>query len=314
MSTTTAPATTSEAAPPAKKPLIQRLLERHPRFRLTILIACGVLMLLGVAGAVLLLWYVVPQVWSWGTQPFTAELSWETLKVVPALLGILFLCGLAMMAVAGPGGAAIKILAWYAEAPAAELSRQVDALAAQQEAKERQLEQADPTGLVHLVTYSRMQLQAYYRMGLTQTQRSFRYSIIAMWLGFAVILIGLLYQVVPLPASWSALLDSSGGPAAKADLRVVALAGSTVIELIAALFLWVYRSSIAQLKYFYDRQMHIHNVVMCHRIAGAMKEPDATLAKIVDKVLERTWATELLAQPSGKVLSELQASQIGARA
>jgi len=75
--------------------------------------------------------------------------------------------------------------------------------------------------------------------------------------------------------------------------------------MIAALFLWVYRSSIAQLTYFYNRQMHIHNVVMCYRMAASMKEPDTAVGKIIDKVLEQTWGVEQQPLPSGKVVSEL---------
>jgi hypothetical protein len=111
---------------------------------------------------------------------------------------------------------------------------------------------------------------------------------------------GLLYQVLPLEQLFPAKTVTS-----KADITVVAVAGSAFIEIIAALFLWVYRSSIVQLTYFYNRQMHIHNVVMCYRMASLMKEPDSTVASIVQKVLEQTWAVERPAAPSGKVLGEM---------
>jgi len=58
---------------------------------------------------------------------------------------------------------------------------------------------------------------------------------------------------------------------------------------VSALFLWVYRSSTGQLTYFYNRQIHTHNVVMCFRIASSMENSDEAKRSIVDKVLDRTW-------------------------
>jgi hypothetical protein len=266
----------------------------------------GVGLLLGVVVAGLVVWYGFPFAWHFGTSNFSQSFNWGWLKIVPAIFLIFGLMGAATAAIGLPGTVAVQILAWYAEAPAAELTKQVDKLGQQQEQKERELESSDQSGLILLVSYSRMQLQAYYRIGLTQTQRSFRYSIVAMWLGFAVILVGLIYQVVPIE-TWT--VNPSIAALPKTDVKIVAIAGSTVIEVIAALFLWVYRSSITQLTYFYNRQMHIHNVIMCYRMAASMQQPDTAVAKIIDKVLEQTWTLDHQPLPSGNVVGELYASK-----
>src|SRR5262249_52335417 len=155
----------------------------------------------------------------------------------------------------------------------------VEEISREQSEAEKELEKTDRVGLVPLVRYSRKQLEAYYTIGLNQTQRSFRYSVVAMWLGFTVILIGLAYQILPFE------LFFPGNVAKNADITLTALAGGTVVEIIAALFLWVYRTSIHLLTYYYDRQMHIHNVILCYRMAESTKEPDGIVRSIVEEVL-----------------------------
>ena len=292
--------------PPAtpKENYIFLLLRRMPRWRLPALVLAilGILLGLGGMGAIWL--YTIPGVWRWGiTGPIANPLPWEWLKLIPGSFALLMIGGISVWIPGLPVLLASQVLRSYAEGTDSELTRQVDRLGVEQSEAERSLENSDKTGLIPLVRYSRMQLQAYYKIGLTQTQRSFRYSLIAMWLGFLVILAGLVYQVLPLEQ-----LFPSKAEAEKANITVVAVAGSAIIEVIAALFLWVYRSSIVQLTYFYNRQMHIHNVVMCYRMASAMKEPDSAVASIIGKVLEQTWSIERPTAPSGKVLNEMFAN------
>lgn len=89
------------------------------------------------------------------------------------------------------------------------------------------------------------------------------------------------------------------------QINVLIIAGGGIIELISALFLWVYRNSIAQLTYFYNRQMHTHNILMCYRIAHTMDKPDDTKRHIVEKVLECTWVLERPAMQGAKGVSKL---------
>jgi len=78
-----------------------------------------------------------------------------------------------------------------------------------------------------------------------------------------------------------------------ATLQQVSVAGGIVIEIISALFLWVYRSSLQQLTYFYNRQMDNHSVMICQRIAETMKDSDETKKVIVEKILERGQKAEI---------------------
>jgi len=204
------------------------LLSRSRTLTVATLILSGVLIPLAIGAAILAVFYAVPAVWNFFA--ITPTLTWHWLKVVPAFFAETFLIGGIVYV---PVGAVLGfgyILNVYAEIAAGPVTKEVSKLREQQNNAETVLEQSDTEGLIPLVRYSRAQLEAYYTIGLNQTQRSFRYSVIAMWLGFAVLLAGLTYQTLPL----NLILQTVGEPP-PGNVAVIALAGSTVIELIAAL-------------------------------------------------------------------------------
>jgi hypothetical protein len=284
---------------PAREGAVVLLLRRKPRWRPWALLLTAIAVLLGLAAMAAVWVYVIPTVWPWSVAPLAQGPSWEWIKLVPGLFGLLFLFAISIWLPGGPMVLLAHVLRVFAEESEEQLARQVDELGEGLAQAESELEKVDPAGLVPIVRYSRAQLEAYYKIGLTQTQRSFRYSVIAMWLGFIVILAGLAYQVLPLER-----LFPAAGPA-RIDITLAAIGGSVVIELIAALFLWVYRSAVTQLTYFYNRQLHIHNVLLCFRMAAAMKEPDDTVRAIIERVLEPHSPLEQQPLPSGRVLGEM---------
>lgn len=152
-----------------------------------------------------------------------------------------------------------------------------------------------------LLRYSRVQLEAYYEIGLTQTQRSFRYSVIAMWIGFSVIVSGIVIRVVDLGKFGVRPLDS--------DVSTLIIVSGAIIEVISALFLWVYRSSIRQLTYFYNRQLYNHSVLMSQRIAETMTSADEVKKTIIEQLLDRSWTFEPDTLPSGKSLLSFRSAK-----
>jgi hypothetical protein len=149
---------------------------------------------------------------------------------------------------------------------------------AEREALDR-LEKSDEPRLLPLLKYSRAQLEAYYAVGLGQARKSFMNSVLAMWLGFLVLLAGLAYQVV-------APHTNLGSPSS--DFKNLTLGSGAIIEFISAAFLWVYRSATVQLTTFYDRQMQTHASVLSFRIAATMGNEharDRAKAAIVDSIL-----------------------------
>lgn len=214
-------------------------------------------------------WDWLPRLLSWGFEP----ISW---KAIFAGIGAIYLVIIPLIPLAPLSVGLSAILGMYAKEADNRVKQQIDEAMLGQDELEKNLQAEDVHGLVKLIRYSRLQLQAYYRIGLSQTQRSFRYSVIAMWIGFLVIVAGVVSYLIP-----ASFLSTT--PVAPA--QQFALLGGLIIELISAAFLWVYKSSINQLTYFYDRQQLNHNALLSFSVAETMTDKDAAKLKIVDRLL-----------------------------
>ncbi len=256
-----------------------------------------VLSLIVFVASFAVVWYcwfgLIPAVWNWGF-----VFGWQA---IPAFVALIFLATLPIYAPVGTALIVTRIVGLYAEEADSEVSDAVGrASTAQREAEkylQQELGENGKSGLVPLMGYSRVQLESYYEIGLTQTQRSFRYSVIAMWIGFFLIVSGIAYQVFP--------FQQFGIPEAKTDLAFVSIAGGAIIEVISALFLWVYRSSIVQLTYFYNRQIYNHGVLMAYLIAQTMENGDDTKKLIIEKMLSQNWAIARPDAPSSAGIKNL---------
>jgi hypothetical protein len=246
-------------------------------WRTSALIICFLGIPLGFLGVWYVWFRVIPIVWQWGFGP----LSWQA---IPAILALSFLAFLPMWLPIGPAIGVKKILSLYLADQDAQLEEAQGKVRHAESMIETKTEESEKEGLMPLIRYSREQLEAYYRIGLSQTRKSFFNSVIAMWIGFIIIVSGILQYVVP--------LQQFGLNPPSQDINVLVIAGGSITEIISALFLWVYRNSIGQLTYFYNRQMHIHNVLFCFRIAATMEKSDDTKKLIVEKVMEQIWTPE----------------------
>lgn len=257
-------------------------LRTHHRTRSLAVIAFSALTPAMVIGLGFYCWWDwLPRLWSWGFEPA----SW---KAIFAVIGAFYLVMIPLLPLVLASEGFNAILGMYAKEADDRVRQQIDEVMVGQDELEKHLQAEDAHGLVKLVRYSRLQLQAYYQIGLSQTQRSFRYSIIAMWIGFMVIVAGVVSYLIPvgvLPAA----------PIAPA--QQFALLGGLIIELISAAFLWVYKSSINQLTYFYDRQQLNHNALLSFSIAESMTEKDAAKLKIIDQLLAPPAAVIPIAMP-----------------
>ena len=190
-------------------------------------------------------------------------------------------------------GAWFEIAALYIQDEVNIVTEAVTRGSGEQASVEEELGKVDQSGLVLLLRYSRIQLEQYYAIGLTQTQHSFKYGVVAMWIGFLVIMFSIAITTLD--------LDKLGLPI-RNDSSYLAFISGVVIEVVSALFLWLYRRSIRQLTYFYDRQMYNHSVLMCFRIAVTMQSPENVKQLIVERVLDRTWTQVEDALPDAKSL------------
>ncbi|NJK52513.1 MAG: hypothetical protein HC936_06225 [Leptolyngbyaceae cyanobacterium SU_3_3] len=255
-----------------------KFLRRNPKLRWPAFIFVVILSFVAIVslGYVCWYWWLV-SLWNWGFNPP----SW---KGILSILGGLYLLIIPFMPLYIIPSLD-SILELIAEDREGALRRKVDEADEQQALVEKELEAKDASGLIPLIRYSRLQLQAYYKIGLTQTQRSFHYSVIAMWIGFIVIISGLIPHILSYLEPFTRVRSD--------NIQTLTLAGGIVIEVISALFLWVYRSSIAQLTYFYDRQMYNHNILLCSKIIEEMSDGDTVRQIIVEKVLDKQWIKDI---------------------
>lgn len=55
--------------------------------------------------------------------------------------------------------------------------------------------------------------------------------------------------------------------------------------------IWIYKSSTSQLTHFNNRQMYLHNVLLCVRITESMTNADEAKLLVVKRVLEQAFPT-----------------------
>jgi len=265
----------------------QLVLATRPVLRNAALVFCVCLFPVAMA----LTWFAwflwLPKVWDWSFAEFT-------LRSVPGFFGVFFIAFLPIYALIGAFIATAYVVEVYTDEATKKVRLVLERGSSLQSNAEDEHAKQDQSGLVPLLRYSRVQLESYYAIGLTQTQRSFRYSIIAMWIGFAVILGGIIIRVVDLDRFGLRPLDT--------DISTLIIISGAIIEVISALFLWVYRSSVRQLTYFYNRQLYNHSILMSQRIAETMTSADEIKKTIIEKLLDRSWAYEPDTLPSGQSL------------
>src|SRR3546814_20189843 len=99
-----------------------------------------------------------------------------------------------------------------------------------------------------------------------------------MWLGFLVLIAGVLDNFVPLteilfPGSSGTTVDGIAGPGhVSSDPDTLGLITGVVIELIAAAFLWVYRFSTKQQTDHHRRQLMLTIALLAHPLQGDLHQ------------------------------------------
>lgn len=264
-----------------RKPIaekLRRLFQRHPK-ALAVGWSFAILVFLLVIPVAYLCWYVAPpSLWNWANEAW-----WHWIF---AIFGFLFLFSIPIYVAAGASSLVSFVADLSLSIESAMVTTIHQAVRETENEAIRRLEDKDEAGLLPLLKYSRAQLEAYYRVGLSQTRRGFFNSVLAMWLGFLLLLVGVALYVGP--------VEKLGFKTPSHDFRILIIGGAAIIEFISALFLWVYRSSTSQLTYFYNRQMQTHTSILCFRIASTMDPAKADDVKraIVDKVLDWTSVPE----------------------
>jgi hypothetical protein len=201
----------------------------------------------------------------------------ELLRMVPAILGTIILFFVPVWGWMGAAALSRIVADSTFTSEASTIAAVHERVRETEEDALNRLETTDQAGLLPLLRYSRAQLDSYYAMGLAQTRRSFVNAVIAMWLGFAILLAGIVLYIGP--------VEQIGIHRPSADFKLLILSSAAIVELISALFLWVYRSTIGQLTFYYRLQMHSHTAILCFRISDTMGQSDEAKRAIVDRLL-----------------------------
>lgn len=163
------------------------------------------------------------------------------------------------------------------------------------------LESTDSANLLPLLRYSRAQLDAYYAIGLEQTRRGFFNAVVAMWLGFVILILGVALYIGP--------VERFGLQRPDEDFNTLILSSAAIVEFISALFLWVYRSTISQLTFYYRLQMRSHTAILCFRMASTMAESDEAKRAIIASILDASMTPEQPPTPANRLMGLVRKSQ-----
>lgn len=270
--------------------MVRRLLLNHPKFIWFgwMLAALAFLLVLPVA---YLCWFVlIPELWVW-----VLEGWWHFL---PAAIGFMFLFVMPIWSAMIAGSISNVLLEITLEAEDPEVVKARQTARESEEVAIERFHGTDTGDLLELLKNSRTDLEAYYTIGLNQSKRSFRHGVLAMWLGFILLLIGISMHIAPVEQLNIVRPDP-------ANFNFLVIGGAAIIEFVSALFLWVYRSTSIQLNNLYNREMHTHSVVICYKIATTIKESDDAKRAIIDKVLERKWNYQGVEAPGSKGMKDI---------
>lgn len=217
--------------------------------------------------------------WNWGKQ---AWYCWIIAGIIDFILIILIIAFVWFTSI----DKIIKIITWYAEEETSKAEVTIQKYEKEEEKIAAKIGEKDDSGLLPAIRYSGETLKTYYGISIKQTRRSFLFSVIAMFIGFFIILTGI--------ASTFGFLEPFFRDIEPTDINNIVIAGGILAETISALFLWVYNKSSSQLTYFYNRQIHAHNIILAFRIADTMSETakDETKQEIVKNILEVSMAPQ----------------------
>lgn len=241
---------------------------------ITIILTTVLFLTVIISASYFFCYYLLVKLWNWG---FTDGGFWSGFT---AIYGALMLILVPLGLLSGFSSWIEDIFEIYANDAQKEFQKKIDEIDKERLTYEEKLEKTDSELLIPLITYSKLELETYYKLGLSQTQKSYKYSIIAMWVGFILIIFGIIIYIIP-----SNILKIDNLEITE-KVKFITIASGVVLELISGLFLWIYKNSITQLNYFYSRQIFIHNSLFAFRVAQTMKDSDEAKKEIVSKILD----------------------------
>lgn len=225
------------------------------------------LVLIGLAVTLAIYIFLVPRVWHWGL----SSGSWW--KITLTLIAEWFIVALGALPPA-PGFVFVHETVEYYVSSSEDALKGIND--AQSELEDKLVQQGDAS-ITSVIRLSRLELEKWNTTSLSQNRRSYAYAVMAMWIGFTVITVGILL------AFGVFHVRNQTSPIA---INVVVLASGAVVEVVSGLFFWVYRSSLEYYAYFYDRQMMAYQALMAYNISSNMEDKDPPRLLIIQRLLE----------------------------
>ena len=144
---------TQKGASRQKENYIISILRIKKGWRVPALILSLVGVVVGLAGIGYIWFWIIPLVWKWGFIQLSS-------KAIPAAFALLFLAGLPIWLPIVPASYTKIIVGLYIEDQESEIKQKVHEVKEVQIDLESQLEKEDTTGLMPLILYSRVPLEA----------------------------------------------------------------------------------------------------------------------------------------------------------
>jgi hypothetical protein len=250
-------------------------------FNILIVFIIALAIFLGIIVCIIeYIWPIIQGIWNWGKSPwyFIIPAGFIDLCIVLLICGVLFYSILALLGIIG----------WYGEIDFDRSQENLrTAFGVEQKAEQKT---AGPSltattsiqnkNLNQIIEDSQFRLYNYYSIGFAQARKSFRFGVVAMFIGFIILLLGIADTF-----GFFSIFIPSLKPV---DINTIVIAGSLISEVIAGLFLWVYKFSIQQLNYFYGCQNNMYNFLIAYTISDSMGDAtkDTTKSEVVKTIME----------------------------
>ena len=140
---------------------------------------------------------------------------------------------------------------------------------------------------------ARRKIQYYMHENLRQVRWIFWLTLIAMFLGFVIIIYGARLQVAP---------PSQGAPPTQLATQIIVTLSGVIVEFIGATFLFIYKSTMAQANHYVSILERINNVWMAKLLLTQMKPAggfsEETVARMASQILTLRGLEDIKEEPT----------------
>lgn len=238
--------------------ILVQALRSNPYIRSWCLAASGLLLILvGVIQVTAIFWM----------QPETAEAVRRTIPVVALTSSIIFLLSLlAFTPVKIQNRSAVKV--------------ELKSLWEERARIEERLANQQKADVMDTIQLNLNQLNEYYTINKSQARNSFRFSVFAIIVGLAMLIVSI----------WMFALRQDSNP----QMTLITGISGVLIQFIGGAYFYLYRTSLVQLNYFFHQLVKMQDTMLSVRLCEQVTPEDRQneiLEKLILTLLERSSST-----------------------